>query len=59
MFTEEIDSEKRPLKQIWSKMGFEVVSDDLGKGLEMRLNHTPQNIESIYLKYISSNDFSY
>jgi len=57
LFTEEIDSEKRPLRQIWSKMGFEVVSEDLNGGIEMRFAHTPGNIESIYLKYILRSDF--
>lgn len=58
LFTEEMDSEGRPLKDIWGKMGFEVVSKDLNGNLEMRLNHTRQNIELIYLKYISGGNNS-
>ncbi|MGQ9680178.1 MAG: hypothetical protein ACUVV4_05375 [Candidatus Bathyarchaeia archaeon] len=58
LFTEGIDSEGRPLKDIWGKMGFEVVSKDLNGNLEMRLNHTRQNIELIYLKYISGGNNS-
>lgn len=53
-----MDSEGRPLKDIWGKMGFEVVSKDLNRNLEMRLNHTRQNIELIYLKYISGGNNS-
>jgi hypothetical protein len=51
--TEEVDDKGRPLQRIWGRLGFEVVSADPSKGVEMRLTHTPQGIRSIYDRYVS------
>jgi len=53
LFTEEVDDEGRILPLIWSRLGFEKVSVDPSKGVEMRLTHTPQSIRTIYDKYVS------
>ncbi|UCH58005.1 MAG: hypothetical protein JSV18_03655, partial [Candidatus Bathyarchaeota archaeon] len=44
--TEEVDDKGRPLQRIWGRLGFETVSADPSKGVEMRLTHTPQAIRS-------------
>ena len=50
---EEVDEKGRPLPLIWSKLGFELVSIDSSKNVEMRLTHTPEAISSIFDRYIS------
>jgi len=51
--TEEVDEKGRPLRRIWGRLGFETVSSDPLKGVEMRLIHTPQGMRSIYFRYVS------
>jgi hypothetical protein len=51
--TEEVDEAGRPLRRIWGRLGFEVVSTDPSGGVEMELTHTPEVIRSLYDKYVS------
>jgi len=51
--TEEVDERGRPLQHIWGRLGFETVSADPSKGVEMMLTHTPQGIRSLYDRYVS------
>lgn len=51
--TEEVDDKGRPLQRIWGRLGFETMSADPSKGVEMRLTHTPQAIRSLYDRYVS------
>lgn len=50
---EEVDAQGRNLPLIWGRLGFETVSVNPSKGVEMRLTHTPQALRSIYDNYIS------
>lgn len=51
--TEEIDQDGRPLREIWEKRGYSVVSSD-EKGITMQLVITPNVVEERIRKYFSS-----
>jgi len=51
--TEEVDEVGRPLRRIWGRLGFEVVSTDSSGGIEMEMAHTPEGVRSLYDRYVS------
>jgi len=51
--TEEFDEKGRPLTHIWGRLGFETVSSDPSGNIEMVLKYTPQDMRSLYERYIS------
>ena len=50
--TEEVDEKGRQLQRIWARLGFETVSEDPVKGIEMKLTLSPSNITTLYTRHI-------
>jgi len=54
LVTEDMDEQGRALRGLWARFGFEPISFDPVKGIEMKMALTPEAVKAIYDKYIGS-----